>query len=88
MVQFCKNVCKNLINNQKQPSRGALQKSSSENFRKINRKTSTVEGCNFSIKIALHRVCFPVNIQKNFRTGFLQNTSGQLFPNNVGSTKN
>ena len=46
-----------------------------------------VECCDFSIKIALHRVCFPVNFQKNIRTGFLQKTSGQLLPNNVGSTK-
>ena len=46
-----------------------------------------VECCDFSIKIALDRVCFPVNFQKIFRTGFLQKTSGQLLPNNVGSTK-
>ena len=46
-----------------------------------------VECCDFSIKIALHRVCFPVNFQKNIRTGFLQKTSAQLLPNNVGSTK-
>ena len=65
-----------------QPSRG------SENFRKIHRKTSTVECCNFSTKIALHRVFFPLNFQKIFRTGLLQNTSGQLLPNNVDSTRN
>ena len=46
-----------------------------------------VECCDFSIKIAIDRVCFPVNFQKIFRTGFLQKTSGQLLPNNVGSTK-
>ena len=46
-----------------------------------------VECCNFSIKIALHRVCFPVNFQKNFRTAFLQKTSGQQPPNNIGPTK-
>ena len=46
-----------------------------------------VECCNFSIKIALHRVCFPVNFQKKFRTGFLQKTSRQLLPNNIGPTK-
>ena len=86
------NFCKNLINNQKQPSRGVLQKSCSENVRKIHRKTPTVECIDFSTKIALHRVCFPVHFQKNFGTGFSQNTSGQLLPsnhgNNVGSTKN
>ena len=61
-----------------------LQKSCSENFRKINGKTSTVECCDFTTKITLHLECFPVN----FRTGFLQNASGQLLPNNEGSTKN
>ena len=66
MVQF-KNVCKNLINYQKQPPRGVLQESFSENFRKINGKTSTVECCDFTTKITLHLECFPVN----FRTGFL-----------------
>ena len=81
------NVCKNLINNQSQPSRGVLQKDCSENFRKNDSKTSTVESCDFSTKITLHRVYFPVNFLKIFRTAFLQNTSRQLFPNNAGSTK-
>ena len=62
------NFCKNLINNQKQPSRDVLQFCS-------------------SAKIAQQRVCFPVNFQKKFKTVFLQNTSRQLLPNNVGSTK-
>ena len=87
LISF-KNVCKNLINNQKQLSRGVLQKNCSKNFRKIHRKTSSVECCDFSTKITFHRVCVPVNFQKIFRTGFLQNTSGQLLPNYVGSTKN
>ena len=47
-----------------------------------------VECCDFSVKIALHRACFPVNFQKNLKAGFLQKTSGQLLPNNVVSTKN
>ena len=42
-----------------------------------------VECSDFSTKIALHRVFFPLNFQKIFRTGFLQNTSGQLLPNSV-----
>ena len=84
MVQFNYGI----MNDQKQTSRGVLQKSCSENFRKTHRKTSTVECCGFSFKIARHRVCFPVNFQKIFRTGFLHNTSGQLLPNDVGSTKN
>ena len=82
------NVCKNLINNQMQLSRGVLQKSCSEIFRKILRKTSTVDCCDFGTKITLHTVCFPVNFQKTFIAGVLHNTSGQLLPNNVGSTKN
>ena len=81
------NVCKNLINNQSQPSRGVLQKNCSENFRKNRSKTSTVESCDFSTKITLHRVYFPVKFLKIFRAAFLQNTSRQLLPNNVGSTK-
>lgn len=75
-----KNVCKNLISNQKQPSSGVLQNSYSEKFWKIHRTASTVE-CSFS-KIAIHRVCFSANL-KTFR-----NTSGQLFPNDTGYTKN
>ena len=35
-----------------------------------------------------HRVCFPVNFQNMFRIALLQNTSGKLLPNNVGSAKN
>ena len=66
MVQF-KNVCKNLINYQKQPPRGVLQKSCFENFRKINGKPSMVECSDFTTKITFHRKCFSLN----FRTGFL-----------------
>ena len=46
-----------------------------------------MESCDFSTKITLYRVCFPVNFQKIFRAGFLQNTSAQLLPNKVDSTK-
>ena len=69
MVSF-QNVRKNLINNHKQLSRGILQKSCSENFWKIHRKTSKTKCCDFSTEIALHRANFPVNFQKNFRAGF------------------
>ena len=50
------NVCKNLINKQSHPFRGVLQKNCSENFRKNDSKTSTVEFCDFSTKITLHHV--------------------------------
>ena len=82
------NFRKNLINNQKQPSEGVLWKSCCEIFRKSHRETSMVEGCDFSTQTTLQRVCFPVNFQKILSTGFWQNTSGLLLPNNVGSTKN
>ena len=60
---------------QKQPSRGALWKKSSENMQQIHRRTP-MSKYDFN-KVAMHG-CSPVNLMYIFRKLFLKNTSGRL----------
>ena len=74
---FSKSMSWHILN---QPPNGAMQKSCSENFRKIHRKTFVVQ--TFFNKVAGFersppRV-FSCKLSKNFRTAFLLNNSGQL----------
>ena len=68
---------------QKQPSRGVLKKSCSENMQQIFRRIPVPKcnfnkvGCNF-IETALRHERSPVNLLHIFRTPFPKNTSGWL----------
>ena len=68
---------------QKQPSRGVLKKSCSENMQQIFRRIPVPKcnfnkvGCNF-IETALRHERSPVNLLHIFRTPFPKNTSGRL----------
>ena len=70
---------------QKQPPRGALKKSCSENMQQIYRRTAMPK-CDFNkaakqsnfIEITLRHGCSPVNLLHIFRTPFPNNTSGRL----------
>ena len=68
----------------KQPSRGALKKSCSENMLQIYRRTSMPK-CDFNKvdrnkEITLRYGCSPVNLLHIFRTPFFKDTSGRLLP--------
>ena len=79
-LDFWTSFCKLLqMNEQKQPSRGVLRKSCSENMQQIYRRTPMPK-CDFN-KVALHTLrhgCSPVNLLHIFRTPFSENTSGRL----------
>ena len=80
-LDFWTSFCKLLqMNEQKQPSRGILRKSCSENMQQIYRLQS-----NF-IEIALWHGCSPVNFLHICKTSFDRKTSGRLLLN--GSMKN
>ena len=61
---------------QKQPTRGVLRKSCSENMQQIFRRTSTPK-CDF-VEILLRHGYSPVNLLHIFRTFFLRNSSSGL----------
>ena len=61
-MRTLKKMIKSMLDPQKQPSRGILRKTYSENMKQI----------------ALRHACSPVNLLRNFRTPFLKNTSGKL----------
>ena len=68
-------ICFNYLH--KQPFRGVLKKSCSENMQQIYRRTPTPK-CDLQsnfIEITLRHGCSPVNLLHIFRTPFLKNTS-------------
>ena len=71
---ICCSVCE-----RKQPSRGFLRKSCSENMQEIYRRTPMPK-CDFIkfIEITLQLGCSPVNLLHTFRTLFHKNTYGGL----------
>ena len=68
---------------QKQPPRGVLRKTCSENIQQIYRRTPMPK-CDFNkveitlIEITLRHGCSPVNLRHIFRIAFLKNSSGRL----------